>query len=338
MAPFQVARRLRFGWQEGLSNPCGYPHSIRFELVFNFIDLEVFVEQGSFIDSFLPPAMAQKAEDIGVSKSKMPFTRLFLLAILAGAFIALGAVFCTTILAGSSALPYGVARLLGGLVFCLGLILVVVGGAELFTGNNLIVIAWAGRKISTRALLRNWGIVYLGNFVGSLATALLVLIAGQYTTGGGAVGETALKIAASKVNLGFVQAIALGILCNALVCLAIWLTYSARSTIDKIMAIIFPITAFVAAGFEHSVANMYFISYGLFIKEFDPAFVASLGDKVNLSGLTWGSFLFKNLLPVTIGNIIGGALMVGVVYWVIYLAGNRQAESKAVPAGEKEQA
>ena len=277
------------------------------------------MDQDNHFDSLMPSSMAQKAEDIGVRKAAMPASKLFILAVLAGAYIALGAIFCTTVLAGSSALPYGVARLLGGLVFCLGLILVVVGGAELFTGNNLIVIAWASKKVSMGALLRNWAIVYLGNFVGSVATAILMFLAKQYTSGGGSVGVVALNTAASKVHLGFIQAVALGILCNCLVCLAVWLTYSARSTTDKILAIIFPITAFVAAGFEHSVANMYFIPYGIIIQQFDPAFVASLGDKVNLTGLSWSTFFTNNLLPVTIGNIIGGSIMVGIVYWTAYL-------------------
>jgi formate/nitrite transporter len=202
------------------------------------------------------------------------------------------------------------------------LILVVVAGAELFTGNNLIVMAWANRKISTWALLRNWLIVYLGNFVGSLGTAILVFLARQYTAGSGSVGEAALKIAVGKVNLGFVQALALGILCNGLVCLAIWLTYSARSVADKILAIIFPITAFVAAGFEHSIANMYFVPYALLIKAFDPAFVVA--SKIDISSLTWGSFLLKNLLPVTLGNIIGGSILVAIMYWFIYLRGKKK--------------
>jgi formate transporter len=290
------------------------------------------MDQDNFFDSFLPPEMAKKAEDIGVRKAELPALKMFLLAILAGAFIALGAIFCTTTLAGSAVLPYGLARLLGGLTFCLGLILVVVSGAELFTGNNLIVMAWASGRVSTAALLRNWGIVYMGNFIGSLATAALMFLTRQYASGAGSVGEMALKIASSKVNLGFVQAIALGILCNSLVCLAVWMTYSSRTTTGKIMAIIFPITAFVAAGFEHSVANMYFIPYGLFIQQFDPTFVASLGDKVNLVGLSWGSFLLNNLLPVTIGNIIGGAGLVGIVYWIIYLYGTRGTENAAKKA------
>lgn len=269
------------------------------------------------IDALLPPEMAQRAEMLGERKAKMATLPMFMLAVLAGAFIALGAVFATTVAAGSGDLPYGVAKLLIGLVFCLGLILVVIAGAELFTGNNLIVMAWANKRISTGELLRNWVIVYLGNFVGSVATAILVLLSKQYQAGGGAVGLAALKIANGKVGLEFIQAVALGILCNALVCLAVWMTFSARTTVDKIAAIIFPITAFVAAGFEHSVANMYFISYGLFVKTFAPAFTAGTG--LDLGNLTWGNFLLHNLLPVTIGNIIGGAGFVALVYWVIYL-------------------
>lgn len=274
-------------------------------------------------NAHIPKEIAKKAEDIGVSKVNTPSGNLFLLAVLAGGFIGLGAVFYTTVLTGMSVLPYGEARLLGGLAFCLGLILVVVAGAELFTGNNLIVMAWASGRVSTAGLLRNWIIVFLGNFVGALGLVILMLLSKQYTNGAGSVGETALKIASSKVQLGFIQAIALGILCNSLVCLAIWLTYSARSITDKVIVIIFPISAFVAAGFEHCVANMFFVPYGLLIKYFDPAFVASLGDKIDLTGLTWGSFLLNNLLLVTIGNIIGGAGMVGIVYWVIYLRSTR---------------
>ena len=269
------------------------------------------------MDALMPHEMADKAEAAGVRKVALPFLSMFALAILAGAFIALGAMFATTVAAASSTLPYGVARLLIGLVFCLGLILVVVAGAELFTGNNLIVMAWASRKISTWALLRNWLIVYVGNFTGSLATAVLVFFAKQYTAGSGSVGEAALKIAVGKVNLGFVQALALGMLCNGLVCLAVWLTYSARSVADKILAILFPITAFVAAGFEHSIANMYFVPYALLIKAFDPAFAAA--HKVDLASLSWGSFFVKNLLPVTLGNILGGSVLVAAMYWFIYL-------------------
>jgi formate transporter len=269
------------------------------------------------IDALLPPEMATRAEYIGVSKAEAPALRTFVLAILAGAFIALGAIFATTVSAGTSTLPYGVAKLLVGLVFCLGLILVVIGGAELFTGNNLIVMAWASRKVSTRALLRNWVIVYAGNFVGSVGTAAMLILSKQYTFGGGAVGASALAIANGKVHLAWFQALALGMLCNILVCLAVWLTFSARSTIDKIAAIIFPIAAFVAAGFEHSVANMYFVPTGLLIKAFDPAFALSTG--IDLSALTWGNFIAVNLIPVTLGNIIGGSVFVAAVYWSVFL-------------------
>jgi formate/nitrite transporter len=285
------------------------------------------------IDALLPQEMATRAEYLGVRKAEMPFFKMFMLAVLAGAFISLGAIFATTVSAGSMAitaadgevafttgLPYGLNRLLVGLVFCLGLILVVVGGAELFTGNNLIVMAWASGKVKGRALLRNWVVVYLGNFVGAIGTVILMFFSKQYVFGANAVGIAALKIGVSKVEFGFLQAVALGILCNALVCLAVWLTFSARSTIDKIAAIVFPITAFVAAGFEHSIANMYFIPYALFIKYFDPAFITEVGNKVpHLDKLTWQAFLVNNLLPVTIGNIIGGALLVAAVYWAIFL-------------------
>jgi formate/nitrite transporter len=224
------------------------------------------------------------------------------------------------IVAYSTGLPYGVTRLLTGFVFCLGLILVVVGGAELFTGNNLIVMAWASGKVTGRALLRNWAIVYAGNFIASIATAGLMFFSKQYTFGSNSVGITALKIAVAKCDLSFVQAIALGILCNALVCLAVWMTYSARTTVDKIVAIVFPITAFVAAGFEHSVANMYFIPYALLVKGFDPEFMAAVTDKVpKLEVLTWKAFFINNLIPVTIGNIIGGAVLVAAIYWVVFL-------------------
>jgi formate/nitrite transporter len=276
------------------------------------------------VDALPPREIARRAEDIGVTKCRAEGITTFVLAVLAGAFIAMGAVFATTVTAGGAALPYGVARLLGGLAFSLGLILVVVAGAELFTGNNLIVMAWAGRKVSTAHLLRNWAIVYAGNFVGAIGTAGLLFVSKQYTFGEGAVGEQALATATAKTGLGFVQAIALGALCNALVCLAVWLAYSARSVADKILAIVPPIAAFVAAGFEHSVANMYFIPMGLLVKTND-AFVAA-HPVIGLSHLTWGRFLYANLLPVTVGNVIGGALMVGAVYWFVYLRGQEEED------------
>ncbi|MBS3752920.1 MAG: formate/nitrite transporter [Anaerolineales bacterium] len=270
------------------------------------------------VEALMPEEMARRAEYIGVLKSEAPFLKLFFLAILAGSFIALGAIFATTVAiqGAGTAIPFGVNQLLVGLAFCLGLILVIVAGAELFTGNNLIVMAWASGKISLKCLLRNWAVVYLGNFIGSILVAGMYFLTRKYQSVEGALGETMLDLANGKVNLGFWEAFFLAILCNFLVCLAVWLTYSARSTGDKIMAILFPITAFVAAGFEHSIANMYFVPAGLFIKIFDPAFAKETG--LALESLTWGNFLLRNLFPVTMGNVIGGALMVAGVYWVVY--------------------
>jgi formate/nitrite transporter len=241
---------------------------------------------------------------------------------MAGQFISLGAIFATTIATGvSGQLPFGMTKLVTGLVFCLGLILVIVAGAELFTGNNLIVMALANKRISILQVIRNWIVVYAGNFAGSVATVVLIFFTKQYTFGNGGVGQTALNIAEAKCSLGFIQAIALGIMCNSLVCLAVWLCLSARTTTDKILSILFPITAFVAAGFEHSVANMYFIPIGMLIKYAAPAsFWGMIGKTAaDYGNLTLGNFLFVNLLPVTVGNIIGGSMMVGLVYWFIYI-------------------
>jgi formate transporter len=279
-------------------------------------------ERPPSLDALMPPDIAAKATDIGVSKASMSFVRTFSLAVLAGAFIALGAMFATTVIAGSDGeLPFGVARLLAGLVFCLGLILVVVAGAELFTGNNLIVMAWADRRIPVTWMLRNWLVVYAGNLVGALGTVAIVYAGAQYEFGDGSVGTAALTIAQTKTSLGWGQALALGIMCNALVCLAVWLSYSARSVTDKVLAVLFPITAFVAAGFEHSVANMYFLPMGLLVKEegSDAFFASSGASPADFPDVTLGNIVVDNLIPVTIGNIIGGSLMVGLVYWLVYL-------------------
>jgi formate transporter len=274
-------------------------------------------------DALSPLKMASRMEEVGISKARLGTWSMLTLAMLAGAFISAGAIFCTVVTTGLSAvgMGYGVIKLLGGLVFCLGLIAVVVAGAELFTGNNLIIMAFASGRISFAQLLRNWGIVYAGNFVGSILSVLLMLLTKQYMSAGGAVGANALAIANGKCALGFVQALALGIMCNALVCLAVWLCASARSTTDKILAIIFPITAFVAAGFEHSIANMYFIPMGLFIKSFaGSGFWQAIGKTpADFAHLTWGAFFVRNLLPVTIGNVIGGTIFVGLAYWFVYL-------------------
>jgi formate/nitrite transporter len=273
-------------------------------------------------DALLPPSMARKAEDVGVAKAELPAVRMFTLAVLAGAFIALGAAFATIATTGAeSAIGYGPSRVLGGVVFSLGLVLVVVGGAELFTGNNLLVMARAARRLTTGAVLRNWAIVYAGNFVGAIATAWLIHAAGTYRNGDGAVGRQALDIAAAKSSLGVDEAIARGVMANVLVCLAVWLCFSARSVTDKVLAIVFPITAFVAAGFEHSVANMYFLPAALFVKADAPdSFWAASGVSPDAyAGVTWKGFLAGNLAPVTLGNVIGGAVLVGLVYAFVYL-------------------
>lgn len=272
-------------------------------------------------DPLLPQEMALKVEQIGVAKARLDSLSLLTLAVLAGAFIAFGAIFMTVTVAGASeALPYGVVRLLAGLVFSLGLILVVIGGAELFTGNNLMVMAWASRQITLRALLRAWGIVYIGNFIGALGTAVAVFLSGQHAFGNGAVGRAVLNIAQAKATIPFVDAIFLGLLCNVLVCLAVWLSYSARTVVGKVMVIVPPIAAFVAAGFEHSIANMYLIPAGLLIKWFgDDAVWQAIGAApADYATLTLGG-LGANLVPVTIGNMIGGGVLVGAVYWFVYL-------------------
>jgi formate transporter len=273
------------------------------------------------IDALLPAEIAEKAEGVGVNKARLDVVSLVALAVLAGAFIALGAMFATTVLAGADGvIPFGIGRLLAGIVFGLGLILVVLGGAELFTGNNLMVMAWAAGKLPLRDMLRAWTIVYIGNFIGAIGTALLVFLSGQYLAGHGTVAAVVLNIAATKTALPFGHALFLGILCNVLVCLAVWLSLGARTTTDKVLAVLFPVSAFVAAGFEHSVANMYFIPLGLFVKEWGPAEMWSqlASNAEAYAGLTWLSF-FRSLIPVTIGNMIGGGALVGGVYWFIYL-------------------
>lgn len=282
------------------------------------------------LDALTPPEMAEKSTLLGLKKAEAGSMPTFELAILAGAFIALGAVFATvtvTVVPGTAGLPWGVGKALMGLTFSLGLILVIVGGAELFTGNMLLVMGWAARRISTGAVLRNWGIVYVGNFVGAIGMAVLVFASGEWHAADGGVGLTALSIAQDKGSLGFVEALLLGILCNLLVCLAVWLTYSARSTVDRIVAIVPPVAAFVACGFEHSIANMYFLPFGVLIRSFAPGtFWTAVGrTPAAFPDVTWAAFV-ANLVPVTIGNAIGGGLFVGAVYWLVYLRrGNRPA-------------
>jgi len=263
----------------------------------------------SVADAYPPPEIAARVCKVGLAKVSTPLSTMVGLAVLAGAFISLGALFYTVTVTtgpGAAAPPFGLLRLAGGLTFSLGLVLVVVGGAELFTGNNLIAMAWAAGCVQTHQVVRNWCWVYLGNLLGAVGTAALVWSAGVQTLGDGAVGETLVKIARSKIALDPVQAVARGILCNVLVCMAVWLCMGARSVADKILAIVLPISAFVACGFEHSVANMFFLPLGLVLAAGSAASLSVAGALVNL-GL------------VTLGNIIGGTLLVALVYWFVYL-------------------
>jgi formate/nitrite transporter len=271
------------------------------------------------VDAYAPAEIAGRVRDVGVSKANLDRASMFALAVLAGAFIGLGACFSTLSISGVD-LGYGLNRVVAGVTFSLGLILVIVAGAELFTGNNLVVMAWAEGRVSAGQLLSSWLWVYAGNFAGSVATAALVFFAAPWVAHDHEVGATALRIALAKCTLAPVQAFFLGVLCNALVCLAVWLCFSARSTTDKILSILFPITAFVALGFEHSVANMYFIPMGLLL-EGEPAVRAAAGlDAAALAPLSLAGFA-RNLAPVTLGNVLGGSLLVGAMYWFVYLRG-----------------
>jgi len=282
------------------------------------------------IDAYRPPEIAARVTQIGQDKTQLEFWRMATLGVLAGGFIALGANFFTLVINDSAArFGFGVSQLFGGLAFSLGLVLVVVAGAELFTGNNLMTMAWVSRKITSRELLWNWLVVYFTNFLGAVLIAVFAVMAEQYLLNDGTVGGRALLIANAKVNLSFSAAFARGILCNLLVCLAVWLAIGARGVADKILAIIFPITAFVAAGFEHSVANMYFLSVGLFLKGKTAAASGAerlAGGPVDFSNLDLEGVV-NNLVPVTIGNVIGGAVFVGIVYWFIYVRPVRRAPS-----------
>lgn len=279
------------------------------------------------LDAYAGPEIAKRALAAGENKTKLPFIATLVLGVLAGVYIAFAAVFFTVITTDCG-LGFGMTRLMGGLGFSLGLILVVVGGAELFTGNTLIIMAWLSGRVTTGRLLRNWAIVYLGNLIGSLLLVGLVFASGHWGMDKYGVGATAVLVAVKKVSLPWTAAFASGILCNALVCLAVWLCYSSRTTTDRIMAIIFPITAFVAAGFEHCVANMYFIPAGL-IAMLDEHVVSVLPPGTDLTGLTWHGFVNHNLIPATLGNIVGGGIMVGAVYWLAYILPEHWREAQA---------
>lgn len=265
-------------------------------------------------DCYSPKEIAERVENVGVTKANLPLLPQVALGVLAGGFIGLGAMFFTLVVSDAS-LSFAVARVLGGAAFSLGLILVVVAGAELFTGNNLLVMATVAGRIPASKFLQNLVVIYFANLVGAVGLAALVALSGHWQMGGGSVGKSAVSIAAAKCALPFAEAFFKGVLCNVLVCLAVWLAMAGRTVTDKVLAIVFPITAFVACGFEHSVANMYFIPLGIFLHE--QAFASGVA---NLDALNWAG-LAHNLLPVTLGNLVGGAGMVGLVYWVVYRRG-----------------
>jgi len=259
---------------------------------------------GPAVDAYAPREIAHRIETLGVTKARSDAISVLLLAVLAGAFIALGALFFLVVVTRPVG-GFGTTRLAGGVAFSLGLILVVVGGAELFTGNNLVAMAWASRHITTGELLRHWGLVYAGNALGALGTVGFAVLGGIHQLGDGAVGATALAIGQRKVALGFTEAIALGVLCNALVCLAVWLAMGGRTVTDKVLAIVLPITAFVTIGLEHSIANMFFLPYALVLRGVvDVPFIVGA---------------LRNLMAVTLGNLVGGTVLVAGVYWCAYL-------------------
>ena len=274
-------------------------------------------------DAYAPAEVAQRIESVGVAKARLATLPLLMLGVLAGAFIGLGAMFFTLVKSDPT-LSFATSAVLGGLVFSMGLLLVVVAGAELFTGNNLLAMAWADGKISTTDVLRNWVLVCGANFVGAAGLALLVFASGHTDLNGGAIGRQVVKIALAKQSLAVEQAFFRGVLCNVLVCMAVWMAMAGRSVTDKMVAIVLPITAFVAAGFEHSIANMYLMPLAMMIQTGDPA---SMG----LGVITWRG-MAANLVPVIAGNLVGGSVLVGLAYHVIY----RRGQPAATPTGAAE--
>lgn len=272
------------------------------------------------IEGRLPPEIAAKAETDGVAKAKQDAFTLIALGVLGGAFIAFGAIFSNVALAGSADVPFGLARVVAGFVFGVGLCLVLLAGAQIFTGDVLMVMAWASHRLSTAHVVRAWCLVWFGNLAGAVSIAVLAFLAGHHQFGRGLVGLSALQTAAAKSGYAFDKALLLGILCNVLVCLAVWVSLSTRLPAHRAMLTMLPIAAFAAAGFEHLVANMYFIPFGLLIKsQAAPAFWEAIHSSPgNFAALSLAGLL-KNLAAVTIGNFIGGAVLVAGTYWTLYL-------------------
>ena len=261
------------------------------------------------LDAFSPKEIAHRVKTVGVAKARLPLLSMLLLGILAGAFIGLGALYFVIVKSDAS-LSFAISQLLSGLAFSLGLILVIVAGAELFTGNNLLAMAWADKQITSYELLKNWLVICFANFLGATGLALLVFLSGHTEMNGGAIADKYLVIAAAKCSLPFWSAFFKGVLCNVFVCLAVWMALAGRTVIDKAIAIVFPISAFVAAGFEHSIANMYIVPLAMLIKTFGTSTI--IADSVSWMGL------LTNLVPVILGNLIGGSVLVGLIYHVIY--------------------
>ncbi|SDH04897.1 formate transporter [Vibrio xiamenensis] len=272
-------------------------------------------------DSLLPPQAAERAAEIGVGKATKPASKSFLLAVSAGIHIGIAFIFYTTVTTGAGDLPWGLTHLIGGLAFSLGLILVVVTGGELFTSSVLTLVARASGKITWKTLIKNWFVVYAGNLCGALLLVGCMLVARQYMFDGGQVGLNAMSISQHKMHHAFFQAVALGIMCNVLVCIAVWMTFSGRSLTDKIVVMILPVAMFVASGFEHCIANMFQVPMAIGIKYFAPeAFWQMTGANIaDYADLNLIDFVLNNLIPVTIGNIIGGGVFVAMWYWIIYL-------------------
>lgn len=263
------------------------------------------------VDAFSPQQIAERVDNIGVTKARLPLLSMAMLGVLAGAFIGLGALYYTLVISDTS-LSFAVGRVFGAVCFSLGLLLVVVAGAELFTGNNLLAMAWADGKVSTSEVLRNWTVVCIANFAGAAGLALLVFLSGHAGMNGGAVGQAYLKIAAAKSTIPVSELFFRGVLCNVLVCMAVWMVLAGRTVVDKFFAIVLPISAFVAAGFEHSIANMYFFPLALLLKASGVALPAG-AEFISVYAM------FRNLVPVIIGNIVGGSVLVALVYYVIYI-------------------
>ena len=269
---------------------------------------------------FSPSEVTERFVEIGCKKANSPVYKLLLLGILAGAFIAFASEGSNTAI--HTIVSVGLGKALAGALFSTGLMMVVITGAELFTGNTLIVVSCLEGSSKWLKLLKNWIIVYLGNFIGSMIIVVFIYLSGQFNFSNGMLGGFTIKVAAYKTGLSFTNAFFMGILCNWLVCMAVWMAAAAKDITGKLLAIFFPIWLFITSGFEHSIANMYYIPAGILAKTNKSWVDAALSLGVTqhkLDGLNWGSFVFNNLVPVTLGNIIGGSLFVGIMYWLSYL-------------------